>query len=281
MPEERLTKKEQIAQKREQKAAKKQAAEKKAQMQKVAFGVILVLIVIGIVAIAKLAQPSVDEVIDLHPDPTKGTVGAEVVIKEYADLQCPACAGVHPVVEDLLEEYGDYVEFVYNDFPLPQHTLADDGAIAGECIFRQDNDKFFEYINMAYTTQNGWNTLSATEAQDRFRSYAEELEVDMEEFDACTSSNDAADVVQADIDEARALNVNATPTFFVNGKRVVEAPYSVSLRNAIEEALEEAGVEVEQPAEEENEESSSRIVPAEVTEQEGEEETDQEVESAE
>lgn len=277
MSEERLTKKERVAQKREEKEAKKHAAEKKAKMQKMIFATVVVLIVVGIVALARMAQPNVDEVLDLDPDPTAGIKDSAVVVKEYADFQCPACAGVHPVVEDIIEEYGDYITYTYNDFPLPQHELAGYAAVAGECLTRQDDAFFFEFASQAFGQQRSWTTQSEEEAQDTFRAFAEETGANMTQFDACVVTEDASDAVERDITEARALNVNATPTFFVNGVRVVEAPYSITLRQAIEEALEEAGVEIEvEPVEEEVEETTE--VEEEATEETTEESAEESVE---
>lgn len=237
---EEMTKKERIAMQKAEKAAKKAAVERKAQTQKVLFAVILVLIVVGIIAIFKIAQPSVDEVGNVYADPTVGPAEATVVLTEYADFQCPACAGVQPVIEDILEEYEGKIKYVYNDFPLPQHQYATDAAVGGECVARQGSDAFMHYADQMFGNQDSWAAGSKADAIDAFRRYAEETGIDMTTFDTCVASNDAAEAVEEDLAEARSLSVNATPTFFVNGKRIVETPYSSKIREALDEALAEA-----------------------------------------
>jgi protein-disulfide isomerase len=235
-----LTKKEQREQNREEKELSKQQAAKKVMMKKLGFAVLLVGIVVGIVLIAIAGQKSPEEVSDQSPDPAKGPENAAVVIKEYSDFQCPACQAAAPVVKDIMEEYGDKVRFIYNDYPLPQHEYATDAAVGAQCAF--DQNTFFEYHDLLFENQTTWAPSDSKEkAQEFFRSYAQELNLNMEQFEQCVTDKAVADRVNEDIAEGRALRVNATPTFFVNGVKVTETPLAVGLKNAIEKALNASG----------------------------------------
>lgn len=236
MSEEQMTKKERIAQKKQEKAAAHAREDKKEQMKKVVFAVVIVGIVFGLIALAIASKPDPSKVEDNSPDPSKGEETAAVVIKEYSDFQCPACAAAYPVVKDLLEEYGDKVQFFYNDYPLPQHEYATDAAIGAQCAY--DQQKFFKYHDTLFDNQDTWaSSKTRSDAQEYFRTYAEDLKLDMDAFESCVTSQEIADRVNEDIAEGRALQVNSTPTFFVNGEKVTETPFSQGIRNAIDAAL--------------------------------------------
>lgn len=169
-------------------------------------------------------------------DPAIGPQDAKVVVKEYSDFQCPACKAVAPIVKDVLEEYGDTIRFEYNDFPLPRHEYSSAAAIAAQCAF--DQNKFTEYHDILFYQQNTWAQAASREAaQGLFEQYAQDIGLDVSAFTACTTSEDIAERIDEDKAEARGLGVNQTPTFFVNGKRVIDTPFSSSLRDAIATAL--------------------------------------------
>lgn len=233
--QEPLTKKEQIQAQREDKMLQKEIVAKKLKMKKIFVAGAAVIIVVLIVWTIASSTKSPSEVGNLTADPFAGLETATVVVKEYADFQCPACAGVYPVVKDLIEEYGDRVKFVYNDFPLPQHEHSRTSAVGAQCAFEQG--KFYDFHDSLFENQKVWAPLDADEAEDTFRGYAEEIGLDMTAFETCVSGEAAPAAVNEDMAEAKSLGVNSTPTFFVNDKRIVGAPFSSTLRKAIDEAL--------------------------------------------
>lgn len=236
MSQEHLSRKELRQQEREQKKATQENKQRTESRKKAIVGASLVAAVVLLVAGAWVLQQQELTIENVSKDPSKGSDTAQVVVAEYADFQCPACAAVAPVVNSLMETYGDRVRFEYNDFPLPQHEYAPDAAIAGQCAFEQG--KFYELHDILYSRQSAWSAaLTHESAQNTIRSYAEEVGVDMTAFDACVTRSDIAATVDEDIAEARKAGVNSTPTFFVNGKRVVDVPFSSSLKKAIDEAL--------------------------------------------
>ncbi|MEX1068649.1 MAG: thioredoxin domain-containing protein, partial [Patescibacteria group bacterium] len=70
-------------------------------------------------------------------DWVKGDKDASVVLIEYSDLQCPACAAYAPLVNQILGEFGDRIAFVYRHFPLPSHKNAEPAALAAEAAGKQ------------------------------------------------------------------------------------------------------------------------------------------------
>lgn len=209
--------------------------EKKAMMKKAGTAIGLIAIVAVIVGAVAMMKPDASDVKDKTPNPAIGPADAKVVVKEYADFQCPACAGVAPVVKDLEATYPQ-VRFEYNYFPLSSHKYGNDSALAGVCADQQG--KFFEYHDTLYDEQKTWSKAPDQEAaQEYFLTYAQDLGMNMAQFDDCATDQKTADRVTEDMKEGATLNVDRTPTFFVNGERVIETPFSSSLKKAIDEAL--------------------------------------------
>lgn len=228
-----------------QKAAKEKrreqgmSSEKKVMMKKLIVAGVVVLAVVGLIAGILMTRETAGEISDKSPDPIVGKADATVVVRVYEDFQCPACAGVQPVLKDLIAQYSDRVKFIFNDFPLPQHKNATIASVAAQCVFDQGVDQYMAYGETLYDNQADWELLSTVKAQEKLRGYADELalDVDMAKFDTCVSDQATADKVKEDLEEGRALGVNSTPSFFVNDKKVSETPFSSTLKKEIEAAL--------------------------------------------
>lgn len=166
-------------------------------------------------------------------DPIIGMATAPVKIIEYSDFQCPACKSSSSVVESLIEEFAGQVQLVYNDFPLRQHAFADEAASGAQCAYAQG--KFKAYHDLLFKNQTTWAAAgSEQKATETFSGYAQEVGLDMTAFQACVESPEPAKSIDEDKREAYKLNVNATPTFFVNDQKVSGAS---GLRAAISQAL--------------------------------------------
>lgn len=207
-------------------------------LKKYGVAIIVVLAVVGLIAGIVMTRETASSITDKTPDPTAGKADATVVVRTYEDFQCPACAGVQPVVEDLIKEYGDRVKFIFNDFPLPQHKNATTAAVAAQCVF--DQGKYVEYASVLFSKQTEWELLSTEKAQDKLRGYAQDLGVDVDKFNECVADPATADRVTEDLEEGRGLGVNSTPSFFVGDKKITETPFSTSLKNEIDAALKAA-----------------------------------------
>lgn len=151
----------------------------------------------------------------------KGNSEAAVLLQKYSDFQCPACATAVEPVNQLLSEYGDQIRFEYKHFPLPIHASAEMAARAAEAAGLQG--KFYEYHDLLFTNQRVWS--ASTNPMLQFSQYASELELDMAEFRRHVNASLVRDKVREYAAEGRALGITGTPTFFLNGERMVYSTY--------------------------------------------------------
>jgi protein-disulfide isomerase len=205
---------------------------------------ILVVIVggmIGLFAIANKPTPApVGDKTKITRDSSHQEGSGTVKLVEFGDYQCPACGAAHPVVKQLMKDYNGKVTLYFRNFPLTQlHPNANLGAQAAEAAAAQG--KFWEMHDKLYETQNDWANLSATEAEAKMVGYAKDLGLDADKFKSAIDNGDAQKVVDQDAADAAALNLNGTPTFFINGTQYNGKNDYASLRDAIEGALKSAG----------------------------------------
>lgn len=157
----------------------------------------------------------------------------KITIVEFADFQCPACAAAYPVIQRVKEEYKEDLNFVYRHFPLMQHRYGKISAKAAEAAGEQG--KFWEMYSKLYLTQDQWGNSSNPEAD--FERFANELGLDINKFKSDLSSDEISDRINKDVSDALDLNVNSTPTLFINGERIAGAPQYEQLKSKIETLL--------------------------------------------
>jgi len=164
-----------------------------------------------------------------------GTKDAKVNIVEFGDYQCPACAYASPIVQQLVEAYKDNpnVNFVFRNFPLPQHSNAMVSAEAAEAARAQG--KFLEMSEMLYGRQNEWS--GSSKALEVFTGYARELGLDVKAFTDSVNQKKFQDIIVKDRSDGQALGVNSTPSFFINGKKVAGIPSFDDFKKKIDEKL--------------------------------------------
>jgi len=145
-----------------------------------------------------------------------GKAGAKVTVVEFGDYQCPACGEAEPVVEQVIAAYKNNPDFnfVFRNFPLPQHGNAMISAEAAEAAAEQG--KFWEMHNKLYQTQNDWADNASP--LSLFAGYAQQLGLDVNKFQQEVQQNKFSGTISADQTDGLALNVNSTPTFFINGQ---------------------------------------------------------------
>ena len=137
---------------------------------------------------------------------------AKVIIKEYADFQCPACGAAYPTVNNLKKKYNrEQVRWDYKHFPLTQiHPYAFKAAQAAECA--RDQEKFEEYHNKLFENQENLHVSS-------LKHYASELGLNNKDFNACLDSNAMVPRINGNLEEGTRAGVRATPTFFINNQK--------------------------------------------------------------
>jgi len=158
--------------------------------------------------------------IDLKGVPWIGNAGAQVTVVEFADFECPVCRQLHEQMKTLLPQYPQ-VKFYFKDFPIEQiHPWAKTAALAGRCAYNQDPKAFWKVYDGFYESQE---LISASNAWDKAVDFAGQAGLNQTSFRGCMASPDAAAAIDASVANARLLEVNSTPTVFVNGRRVVGA----------------------------------------------------------
>ena len=168
--------------------------------------------------------------ISVDDDPARGAVNAPVTVVEFTDFQCPACAAMHPVLDEVLKSYGDKVRFVVRDFPLNQHQNARKAAEAADAANAQG--KFFEYIAILFQHQSALDVPS-------LKKYASDLGLDRAKFDAALDRGVYAAEVKHDMEDGEIYGVGSTPTIFINGVQL-RTLSADGLREAIDKAAKSA-----------------------------------------
>lgn len=159
--------------------------------------------------------------------PTIGKDNAKVTVVEFGDFQCPACGTLHPVLKEIKKKYADAsVQFVFRQFPLPQHENAIPSAQASLAANMQG--KFWEFHNALFEHQTN---LKAND----FITYAKNIGLDVEKFKQDLKASTVADAVQRDRADGNALGVRSTPTLFINDIQYT-GKYSVADLSAVIEA---------------------------------------------
>lgn len=164
-------------------------------------------------------NPYADNVKKLHLDgnPSLGPANAKVTMVEFSDFECPHCRELYEGLKTLLPEHPD-VRFVFKDFALTQiHPWAETAAIGARCAYIQNPESFWSVYSQIFDNQD---LLSAENIWDKLNEFAAQANLDKDTFKSCLSSKEAKDAVENNHREGESLNVNSTPTIFINGRPV-------------------------------------------------------------
>lgn len=144
-----------------------------------------------------------------------------VTLVEYGDYQCPACTAYYPIVKAAVDSHKADIHFQFVNFPLTQlHPNALAAHRAAEAADKQG--KYWEMHDLLYEQHDSW--ASSKTASIIFESYAKELGLDVAKFKTDVASSATNDIIQADLKKGQSLDITGTPTFFLNGKKIDQAP---------------------------------------------------------
>lgn len=236
-----LTKKQRRELRRAEHQAHGETQTSKMRRDKAVMALVVTLALIGVAALLVYLKRPVDvSDVDTSLDPVRGATNPQVVIQEYGDFQCGACKQAEPVLKKILETYPNDVQLVFKDFPLRgTHLLAQAASEAALCANTQN--KFWEYHDALYDQQTSWVSLSPNDFQDFLKTLATQVSVsDTAAFDTCVDKRETRASVDADVAIGESLRVQSTPTFFVNGERVVGAVPFEEFKKIIEKKLAES-----------------------------------------
>lgn len=203
------------------------AAHAAKRVRTVLWALLAVIVVAGLVGYAVLmatkpsptaATPAADAQLvreDSHRVTKPVTEKAQLV--EFLDFECESCRAAVPLVEELKKEYGDRITFVNRYFPLPGHRNSGTAALAVEAAAQQG--KYQQMYTKMFGTQLEWGEKQDSQAA-LFRTYAQDLGLDMAKYDTAVADEATKDRIRKDIADGKALGVTGTPTFFLNGKKL-------------------------------------------------------------
>lgn len=177
-------------------------------------------------------------------DHTFGNSNAKVIVIEYADYQCPGCGTASPKMKELAEKYKDNMLLIFRNFPIASsHPNARAASATAEAAGLQG--KFWEMHQLLFVSQNEWSKANATDRDKVFQSYAERLGLDVNKLKTDIASESVKKKIDFDLALGRKQKVNATPSFYINGK-LVEMDENGSIEKPLKEALKNAGVGIKE-----------------------------------
>jgi protein-disulfide isomerase len=166
--------------------------------------------------------------------PTRGPANSPVTVVEFSDLECPACKAAQPTVDRLIADEPD-VKFIFQNFPLEKlHPWSFLAATYADCVGRQNNDAFWQFVGNVYQNQEAITALlpsNATSGEDAMKQAGPAVAKKLQELIAATPANSSkaaacaaepatAERVRKSIALGNDLDVTGTPTLFVNGRRI-------------------------------------------------------------
>lgn len=173
------------------------------------------------------------------PPNMAGSPTALVTVEEFADYQCPTCAATHPLMNEVKSLYGSRIKFIYRNFPLaiPAHDKTYDASVAAEAAGLQG--KFWDMQNLLFTNQQVWTANPGY--KQIWNEYAQKLGIDVTKFQNDMAGLAAKLRVDEDLKRGRALNINSTPTIFVNGITVEPRDFNINgMKTIIDGELQKA-----------------------------------------
>jgi protein-disulfide isomerase len=160
--------------------------------------------------------------------PEHGPKDATVTIVEFGDLECPACKKAQENLNKLMSEEPK-AKLIFQNFPLVQiHPWALRGAKYLDCLARDSNDAVWKFIATTYEHQTD---VTEQNAEEKLKEFVKAAGGDPAMVSACAAKPETEKRVRESIALGEKLNVNSTPTFFINGRKVsgfVNTPYDAA-----------------------------------------------------
>lgn len=161
----------------------------------------------------------------VRPDsPSLGPADAKVTLVEFYDPECESCAAFSPIVKGILKEYEGKVRLVTRYMPLHPNSLP--AATFNEAAAEQG--KYWEARDLLFKKQPEWGTKHGAppsapvpNIQELFDKYAKELGLDMTKAAAAINEKRFDTKIAQDKKDGQSLGVRRTPTFFVNGRELL------------------------------------------------------------
>ena len=176
---------------------------------------------------ARYARNAIEQ-IHIEGAPVRGPATAPVTIVEFSDYECPHCAHAAPILRDIEREFHDRVRVIHMHFPLSLHRDAVPAARAAVAAGRQGH--FWEYHDLLFANQTALT-------REDFERYATQLGLDINRFRADVQSAESEARVATDRREGERLQLEGTPTLYINGRRYNLPIDRAMLREWIQEEI--------------------------------------------
>jgi protein-disulfide isomerase len=162
-------------------------------------------------------------------DPKTGAENATVTIVEFSDFECEFCGKQEKIISEVMNEFKDKVKLIWKDYPDNNpNSPSYQAAVAGRCADEQN--KFWPYHDLLFKESQNLNKQS-------FLEIAEELNLSKLKFAKCLESDEAKKLVDDNILEANALELNGVPFIYVNDKEILGEITADELKSIIETEL--------------------------------------------
>ncbi len=172
--------------------------------------------------------------------PARGSAGKQLMLVEFADMQCPHCKEAEGTMDQLVKDFPN-ARVVYQNFPLTEiHPFAFKAAADGVCVATQKPDAFWTYLHAVYETQGG---LTAESGDETLKNAVIKAGADPGAVDICAATQATKDKVNASLKLGEDVGVDQTPLLAVNGHLLPLAaiPYE-TLKSIITYQASEDGV---------------------------------------
>lgn len=193
---------------------------------------------LGTAQIKQDPQGNVRVDVSVDDDPSLGNKNAKVTVIEFSDYQCPFCRIFwKESLNQLKKEYIDTgkVSFVYRDYPLSFHPMAEPSAQAAECA--GDQDKYWEMHDKIFGEEDKLGQGTVTYTVQDLKLWASQIGLNPVKFNQCLDSGKYKEEVQKDFNDGTSAGVSGTPSIFINGRLIVGAQPYQSFKAIIEEEL--------------------------------------------
>ncbi|HLI63743.1 MAG TPA: thioredoxin domain-containing protein [Terriglobales bacterium] len=158
------------------------------------------------------------EMLKAASGPSEGPLNAPVTIVEFGDLECPACKAAQASIAQLLQEEPK-VRLIFQNYPLDQiHPWALTAAKYVDCLTRENNQAAVKFIATTYEHQEEINPQNV---EQMLQGFVKESGGNPDAVAACAAKPETNQRVQESVALGQKLDVTSTPTFFINGRRMV------------------------------------------------------------
>lgn len=185
---------------------------------------VIVLVFVGIFIFSGTGKSNNSSSSNTKPtEHIEGSGKTGVTLVEYGDYECPYCEGYYPIVKQVQQEFNDQIYFQFRNFPLVSvHQNAFAGARAAEAAALQN--KFWQMHDALYDSSNWQVWSTASDPTPYFNEYAQQLGFNTVQFKKDFNGSAVNNSVNADMSAGNKLNINGTPTFYLDGKQITVAP---------------------------------------------------------